>query len=152
MPLNIAALTGTPGLPGAGERDYPPTTAALASEWSAAITAWASAIVPPSAAVTAAGEAFEVSLLAAFNNPDQAARLPLVTTAFTTWAVTVGGGMAPAFVAVPPPAPVPWAAAFAGGNLPTRVAGVAAVASTLDAWARTGTATPSGGGPPVPWS
>lgn len=149
MALVIAAMKTSPGLPGAGGAAYPATRAACAAAWAAAIEAWASAVVPASTAVTAAVAALETALNAAFGNPAAAAAME---TAFATFGAAVGVGMAPAFTAVPPPAPVGFAAVFAMAHPATRQEGVDRVADALDLWMKTGTATPSGGGSPANWS
>jgi hypothetical protein len=128
--------------------DPPPTIAACATAWADAVEAHFSAIVPASTTVSAARATLESALAVAFASP---AAAPGMEIAFAAFAVTVGGGMAPAFVATPPPAPVGFAAQFLV-QPPTHAAAAAAVAALLGAWARTGTATPSGGGAPVPWS
>jgi hypothetical protein len=148
MALNLAALKSSPGLPGAGNADYPPTLAACVTAWCAAIQAWASAVVPASTTVAAATATLNGALTAAFGTTGAAAAME---TAMTAFGATVGGGMAPAFVAVPPPAPVGFATLFSS-NSATKQGGVDKVADALHAWALTGTATPSGGGPAVNWS
>jgi hypothetical protein len=68
-----------------------------------------------------------------------------------TFAATVGGGMA-GFVAVPPPAPVGFGDQFAQPHPATHAEAASAITTIVDAWMRTGTATPTAGGPPVNWS
>jgi hypothetical protein len=148
MALNLAALKTSPGLPGAGGADYPATRTLCANAWGDAIQAWAATVVPASTTVTAATATLKTALDAAFAAPSAAAGME---TAMTAFALTVAGGMAPAFIAVPPPAPVGFAAQFAS-NATTRQLGVDKVANALQAWALTGLATPSGGGPAVNWS
>lgn len=136
MPLDASKLTVSPGIPGAGERAYPATSSACAQEWADAMSAYAAAVVPVSATVSAASATLKTSLEAAFNGP-VAARLAAVQAAFVAWAATIGGGMA-GFVATPP-AGNPFAAAFLA-PVTTRSAGVAATAASIDAWMRTGLA------------
>lgn len=147
MALNLAALTGSPGLPGAAERAYPATAAACAQEWAGAMTAYASSIVPPSTTVTAAGTTLQSALTSAFALAP-ASRLAAAQTALLAWAVTVGGGMSP-FVATPP-ATSPFATAFLT-PVTTRAAGAAAVAASIQAWMITGSAVLAPAGA-VPWS
>ena len=64
---------------------------------------------------------------------------------------TVGGGMAPAFVATPPPGPVGFAGLFSLPYPSTHSAAATGVRDAIDTWAKTGSATPSGGGSPVNW-
>jgi hypothetical protein len=73
-------------------------------------------------------------------------------TAFASFASTVGTGMAPAFIATPPPGAVGFAAQFAGPYPETHADAGDQIGSLIDTWMRTGTAVPSGGGSPVPWS
>jgi hypothetical protein len=135
VPLDPGALRS--GLPGAAGADYPSTLEACAKAWAGAVTAWAAGVVPPSATVAAAGTALEGALVAAF----KAQSLTAVDAALLAFAVQVGGGMAPAFVAVPPAGPPGLAQLLAGARAETRQAGVEMVAAALDAWLRTGTAT-----------
>lgn len=123
--------------------------AACAAQWAAAVGDYASGVVPASTTVAAAQATLEAALAAAFAQP---AAAPAIETAFAAFGVTVGGGMAPAFVAVPPAVPVGFVAQFAGPKPTTHAAAALAISTLIDTWARTGTATPSGGGAPVPWS
>lgn len=125
------------------------TYAECAQAWAAAIGSYASAVVPTSTTVTAAQSALTGLLLAAFQTTNAA---PLMESAFTAFALAVGGGMVPAFVAVPPSGPVGFVAKFAGPNPTTHTEAGQSLGSLIDTWMRTGTATPSAGGPPVLWS
>lgn len=71
--------------------------------------------------------------------------------AFAAFAATVGSGMT-GFVATPPPSPVGFATQFALPPPATHAEAGEAIASLVDTWLKTGTATPSGGGSPSPWS
>lgn len=120
-----------------------------AQAWADAMQSYVAGIVPPSTTVTAAAATLLSALAGAFTaRPDGAALMEL---AFTAFATTVGGGMA-GFVATPPAGPVGFATLFAGASPPTHAAAAAAMAGAIDTWMLTGTATPSGGGPPVAWS
>lgn len=146
MPLN------TPGLESALvtlAANPPPTVGGCAAAWANAMGTYANAIVPPSTTVAAAVSALQSALTTAFGSP---AAAPGMESAFAAFATTVGGGMAPAFVATPPPSPVGFAAQFAGTKPATHAAAGAQLRTKIDTWMRTGTATPSGGGAPVPWS
>lgn len=136
MPLNPSALTSSPGLPGAAERDYPATYELAAHEWATAASAWAAGILPPSTTVAAASAALESSLATAFATAYPA---PLIDAAFATFAATIAVGMLPLYTATPPPAPLGIASLFTTQRS-TRQAGVAAFAAKLDAWMRTGIA------------
>jgi hypothetical protein len=73
-------------------------------------------------------------------------------TAFTAFATAVGTGMAPAFVAVPPAGLVGFAAQFGGAMPDTHAEAGDVIATMIDTWMKTGTATPSAGGAAVLWS
>ena len=136
MPLNLAALTTTPGLPGAGSKPYPSSVMTAAQEWAAAMKAYVAAMVPPSTAVDAAATALEGALIAAFSMKPAA---PSLEAAFAAFAATLSGGMAPA-VPVVPPAPVGFADLFLMPPAATSLEGIARVAGKIDIWMRTGTA------------
>lgn len=135
MPLLISALQT--GLPGAGEADYPTTIEGCAAAWRQAIEGWAAGIVPPSTTVGAAAAALEGQLVAAFT----ASSLSAVDDALTAFALAVGVGMLPAYVAVPPAAGPGLVVLLRNARPPTRQAAIDLVAGTLDTWMRTGTAT-----------
>lgn len=142
-PASLAStLAGNFAAPGA-------SVAECAGQWADAMVSYASAVVPPSLTVAAAGSALRGALAAAFATPGGAA--PGMESGFLAFAATVGAGMAPAFVGAPPPAPVGFAS-LVGGLIPTHAAAAAVVAGKIQAWFLTGTATPSVGGPPVPWT
>jgi hypothetical protein len=146
MPLNqsgfkdaFEALCSSPGA----------TVADCAGLWAEAFVTYFAAVTPPSATVSAAGVALQGQLAAAFATPNA---IPAMDLACTAFALAVGSGMAPAFVAVPPPAPFGWALVLAPPYATSHAEAAQRVATALDTWARTGTATPSVGGSPVPWS
>lgn len=139
MPLNPAALTSSPGLPGAGGADYPATRAECAQAWATAVGAWATGIIPASTTVVAAQATLQTALLSAFGGPDAATVATAMDAAFLAFATTVGGGMA-GFVPVPPVAPVGFALLFASPAA-TRADGVAKVATRLQSWMITGVST-----------
>lgn len=125
------------------------TIADCAQLWANAFQAYAAPVAPPSVAVVAAGAVLNGQLAAAFALPNAAAAMDAACTAF---ALTIGAGMAPAFIAVPPPAPVGWAQLFAEPYPSTAAQAAQKISAAVDAWMRTGTATPSLGGSPIPWS
>lgn len=125
------------------------TSAGCAGQWADAVKAFAAGVVPPSTAVAAAASALESALAGAFASP---AAAPGMEAAFTAFGATVAAGMAPAFTAVPPPAPVGFASLFAGPKPETHAQAASAVANLINTWAKTGTATPTAGGPPILWS
>ncbi len=127
----------------------PPTAAECGQAWADAMQAYAVAVVPPSAAVAAAAAALSTQLGAAFATP---AAVVAVEAAFTTFAASVGLGMA-GYVPVPPPAPVGFAAQIAGPHPETHADAADQFGDMIHAWFTTGTAAlispPS---PPVTWS
>ncbi len=146
MPLNPAGLTADLT---ANFADPGATYAACGQQWADAMQAYAAAVVPASTTVAAAATALAADLAAAFAQPSAIASME---TAFAAFATTVGLGMAPAFTAVPPPGAVGFAAQFGGAHPATHADAASAISGIIDTWMRTGTATPSGGGAPVPWS
>lgn len=146
MPLNPASLQSSLASLFASP---PGTRAQCAQAWADAINGYAASIVPASTTVAAAVATLSSSLASAFAAPSAAAPFD---AAFAAFAVTVAGGMLPAFAGVPPPAPLNVAAQL-GIIQPTHAAAAAAWAAMIDAWFRTGTATLVA--PPntlVPWS
>jgi len=126
----------------------PESSAEAAQAWASAIGDYADEVVPPSTTVSEATSALATALAAAFASP---AAAPLMEVAFLAFGVTVGGGMAPAFVAVPPATPVGFVA-FMAVMRDSREAAMQELAGIIDNWMKTGTATPALGGPPVTWS
>lgn len=124
------------------------TAAACGQQWGDAMSAYASGIVPASTTVSAAAATLSTALTAAFAT---GSAIALMDTAFLAFAVTVGAGMAPAFVATPPAAPPSFGVVFAV-LYPTHALAADAIGALIDVWMKTGTATPSGGGAPVLWS
>lgn len=146
MPLNAAGLqTDLTSL----AASPPPSIAGCAAAWASAMQSYAAGVVPPSTAVAAAASTLQAALASAFATP---AAAPGMENAFKTFATTVGGGMAPAFVATPPAGAVGFAAQFALAHPATHSAAAAALRTKIDTWMRTGTAVPSGGGAAAPWS
>lgn len=114
-------------------------------EWGGAIETLTTAVVPASTTVAAAAATLETALVGF--NASNAAQAKL-ESALVTFAATVGTGMAPAFTATPPVAPV-------GITFPEEddaQTAADAIIDTINTWLKTGTATPSGGGSPVNWS
>jgi len=124
-------------------------TASAAQAWADAVESYAAAIIPASTTVSTAAATLKGALQTAF---DSGAAAGGMETAFASFASTVGTGMAPSFTATPPPGEVGFASQFAGTHPETHAAAGAQVASLIDAWMKTGTATPSAGGSPVNWS
>jgi hypothetical protein len=119
--------------------DPPSTTAACAAAWAAAVSAYASGIVPASTTVTAAQAPLAASLTSAFGGADPATVSTAMEAAFLTFATSVGGGMA-GFAGTPPVTPV-GVAALAANQQATHAAAADAWASAIDTWMKTGIAT-----------
>lgn len=114
------------------------TAAGCADQWAAAMQAYAAGITPPSLAVNAAAEDLGAALATAFAKPSA---IPDMEQAFTAFAAQVGLGMAPAYTGAPPAGPVGFAPQFAGAAPATHAAAASAIASRIDTWMRTGSAT-----------
>jgi hypothetical protein len=84
--------------------EAPPASAAsCAGLWAAAMLDYAADVVPASTTVSTAAETLATALDAAFASPTAPADFD---AAFTAFAASVGGGMAPAFAATPPALPL----------------------------------------------
>lgn len=145
MPLNIAALKSSPGLPGAGSNGNLPNAAAVAATWAAAVGAWATGIVPPSTTVSAAQTALQSTLAGLFatqrSSPAQVTALAAsLESAHLTFATSVGGGMA-GYAPVPPAGPVGFSNILSAANRANSQLAADAIADALDAWMRTGVST-----------
>jgi hypothetical protein len=146
MPLAIPALSS--GLeavasgPGSSVHD-------CATGWADACKSYALGVVPPSSAVAAASSTLASAFEAAFASGNAAAGMQ---AALTAWAAAVGVGMAPAFVAVPPPDPPDLASLFAPPFAATHALAAARVSTALDGWLRGATSTPAAGGAASPWA
>ena len=130
--------------------DNPPETHAEAADlWAQAIVDYASNVIPPSSGVSALKSALVGVFTGAFSS---VAAAPLMEPAMTTFGAGVGAGMAPAFVAVPPAGPVGFALLWVDNTDDTDQA-ADELASAIDTWMRTGTATAiAPGSVPVFWS
>lgn len=129
--------------------DPPPDAAGCAQGWANAMQAYCAAIIPASTAVTAAASALSSALAGAFAAPNSG---PAMDLAFTTFAASVGLGMA-GFAPVPPAAPVGFPALFAGPKPETHTDAAQSIGSQIDTWMKTGVSTllapPF---TPTPWS
>lgn len=136
MPLNPASLQSSLE----SLFSSPPAAVAdCARAWAQAINGYAAGIVPPSlpAAVNGATAALEGALAAAFGSATTAADFD---AAFAACASAIGGGMAPAYAATPPAAPLGIAGQLAQSQ-PTHAAAAAAFAALIHAWFVTGFGT-----------
>jgi hypothetical protein len=130
----------------AQEPNFPANAAAAANSWASAVGTYATPITPPSLTVAAAQAALMGSLTGVSADAQNFGMV--FPTAMMSFATLVGAGMAPAFVAVPPTSPLN---ITLSENDDTDKA-VGDLATAVDSWLKTGTATPAAGGPPVPWS
>lgn len=127
---------------------FPQTAQETATRWANAIDIYASSVIPPSTTTQQAKQSLESIFLGL--NVNGALIFPL---GFTVYASILATGMLPLFVSVPPPSPIVLAPVFAAGLSGAPSSTCAQLMSvTIDAWFRTGTATPSSGGPAIPWS
>lgn len=130
---------------------YPTNSAQVANNWADAVNQYASLVIPISTTSVGAKNAMIAAMLPGLSAPG--GFFAAFISGFTAYALTLGGGMAGAgFVAVPPPVPInfgPLLALPLDGPLSTKIS---TMASIIDTWFRTGTATPSAGGSPIIWS
>lgn len=125
----------------------------MADNWSAAVQAYVSGIIPPSTTIAPSIESFKSLMLTI--NPQAQNALIVLPQAFAAQAATMAGGMAGAgFTGVPPAAPLnlqpAWNIGTAGGSAAQVLA---AMVPLIDAWYRTGIAiliAPPN--TPMPWS
>lgn len=132
-------------------RNPPATAAQCAKAWADAVQSYSGGVIPASTTVADACATLAGALSSAFAAP---AAAPAMEAAFAAFAVTVAGGMAGAgFAGVPPAGPVGFAQQFASSKPETHQAAGNALATLIDTWLKTGTATLIA--PPntlVPWS
>jgi hypothetical protein len=130
----------------ATDPNFPSDASTAAQKWADAVGTYCAAITPPSLTVTAAQTALQGTLSSI--NSDAQNFATVFSTAMTAFATMVGTGMAPAMVAVPPTSPL--SITLKENDDTDKSAGD--FAKSVDSWMKTGTATPSAGGPPVPWA
>ena len=152
MPLVIDTLIN--GIKELTEPDkMPANVPEMAEKWGTIIGDYGSQVIPT--CLPANSEPAMATLIATLqgvtNSPSTF--IPLMTAGLTAYAVSLVPGMLPGFVGVPPPVPIVLAAVVPAGLAGATGEQQAILLSGLiDAWFRTGTATPSSGGSPVPWS
>lgn len=131
----------------------PPDDAAHAAFlWGEAVDAYVATIAPPSLTM-----ALAKPLLVAGLSGMRTAGPAALEAGFSAYAAQLALGMLPAFAAATPPLPgtlitgvLPLAALGLAGASPSSQ--VAALASVIDLWFRTGTAVPIAGPPPIFWA
>lgn len=112
--------------------------AGCAQQWADAVKSYAADVVPPSTTLETAAAALQSGLATAFAAPSAIAGMEQAFSAFGT---SLAVGMAPTFTGAPPPGPVGFANQFGGPAPETHGAAAGAIASLIDTWFRTGTAT-----------
>lgn len=127
---------------------FPESSTEAAEAWANMFDAYGSGVTPSSSTSSQAKETFKATLSgASFGTWGQ-----VLQTAATQYASILGSGMS-GFVSVPPASPLTLDPAFViGDNKGTTQEVGEVLSSIIDAWFRTGTATPSGGGSTIPWS
>ena len=146
--LDITKLTNAPGIPGAGDADYPPTREACAAQWGTALGAYAATIVPPSTTIGPATVELTEALDTAFRHVERAGDADAwqqvagdMEQAMRTWASRIAVGMTAAgWSGTPPLTPVGFLSLFARPYPSSRAAAVTRLAGAIDAWMRKGTA------------
>ncbi len=148
MPLNSAALqSGILTVCSAPAN----SSAGCAQQWANAVIDYARAIAPAvvPGTVEAAGAAMVATMTGGFSVPGGGAAA--LESAFAAFALAVGAGMV-GFVPVPPPRPVGFAGLAAPPAPVSHGDAAARTAILIDAWMRSGSATPASGGPPIFWT
>jgi len=133
----------------------PENGAEFAQKFSSAINTYASSIVPPSTTLSVAQAALQGNLMTV--GPPPGMPFPVAITAgMTAYAVALVPGMLPAFASVPPVPPL--GPLILAAVMPLGMAGapsatcVAALASTIDGWCKTGVAVNTATAATIPWS
>jgi len=131
--------------------DDPPSSAEeVAEKWATSLGNYALTLTQVSVTVEAAKPVLQASLTATLQTSTVAATS--FDAALAAFATTVAAGMAPAFVGVPPATPF-YQVVFPPGTLyPDSASAKSAIGALIYSWFITGLATPSAGGPAVPWS
>jgi len=135
----------------AGFEGFPADTNETALRWSVAVNDYAKSVIPASISADVARVAFENIFKGILPVPPTG--LVVFPLAFTAYAVALGLGMAPLFIAVPPPVPIiiaPVIPIGLGGDSAAVCA--TALGTIIHLWFKTGTATSAAGGSPIPWS
>lgn len=134
LETDLEALFATPSI----------VPATLAAQWQAAFTTYASAIVPASTAVAAAGATLAGALTTVFSSTGSASsKAAAMESAFDAWATAIGAGMV-GYTPVPPPGNIGFLAEMQKDpeDWQTTHADAAALWSDLfDTWMRTGIST-----------
>ena len=131
---------------------FPSEIVDVAENWATVVDTYASGVIPASTTVEQAKSAFNSVMLGISSSAGNG--LALLTAAFTAYGTALSIGMSAAgFIGVPTPAPInftPIVAVGLGGAGGDVIADM--MATIIDIWFRTGTATPVSGGPVIPWT
>ena len=149
---DLASFFAAPPLLMDGEDvDLPGSRTACAQAWADAIESYATVIVPASTAVAGAAITFRLLLVSLFASATTvSAAASGFDTAMASFAAELGTGMT-GFTATPPPAPL-GSSSLLSTTQATHGAAAAAWKTKIDAWMKTGTATPIPSGTTVNWS
>lgn len=131
----------------------PPSSASsCAQSWGQALAAYSSSVFPVSSTSIAASELLSLSLSSIFETSQSSEVTAAgMESAFLSFAVLLGGGMLPGWVATPPAGLVGFSTLFSARPL-THAEAVSSFASRIHLWMLTGTATQVGTGTVVSWS
>lgn len=131
--------------------EFPSNIADVAAAWADAVNNYASAVTPPSATSSAARTAFYNIMLGM--DTDLGNGIAIMVSAFSAYAASLAGGMAPTFIGTPPPAPIPLSTIIPtlglGGASGSSVA--EALGAVIDTWFRTGIAVNASSGATTLW-
>lgn len=130
---------------------FPETTIEVASRWSEIVDNYAKSVLPTSLSSAAAKSAFNSIMLGI--SPTVPNGIALLISAFTAYAASLAGGMAPTFTGVPPITPVnltPVISAGLGGASGDVTA--ALMANIIHTWFKTGTAINVSSGATITWN
>ncbi len=131
---------------------FPKNIQESAIRWGDCVNSYAANVTP----VSTTSEAAKLSFISAMQsvNVNAGNGLILFNNALVSYALTLAGGMVGGgFIGTPPPVP-PTIQVIApiglGGGTSEAIANM--LASIIDIWFKTGTATPSSGGSPILWT
>jgi len=127
---------------------FPSDNFEMATNWGNAIFNYAKDVIPTSLTATQSKDAF-IGVMQTMTIPTGLAIFPL---AFTSFALTLAGGMQPLFTGVPPPIPIILLPVFVLPFETPIEARVAAMTAIIDLWFRTGTAINNTSGVTTIWS
>lgn len=134
-----------------GFEDFPTSISDSANRWANAVNEYAKSVIPPSSTSEQAKQAF-IQVMQQVSVPSQNG-FAILKLAFTAYASTLALGMAPTFIATPPPSPIILevvAPLGLGGGSAEAVA--SAMSNIIDSWFKTGVAVNSGSGVSINWN